>query len=86
MRSPIVSVALCALGPALAFAPCFAIWSGGPAMAARSVQAPPVMLWAWEWPQDLSFLSNRGGAEVGVAMLASTVRLETGGSRVLPRR
>lgn len=72
MRSSIGLVVLCAVLP------------GAPAMAGRP--APPVMLWAWEWRQDLSFLADQGGAGVGVAVLAATVRLEPGGPRVLERR
>jgi len=51
------------------------------------------MLWAWEWPQDLSFLDDPGtsgdvpaGPDVGVAVLAATVRLEPAGPRLLARR
>jgi hypothetical protein len=43
-----------------------------------------VVLWAWEWKQDLRFLTDRPGVEV--AFLAATIELEVGGPRVLVRR
>jgi hypothetical protein len=43
---------------------------------------PPVMLWAWERPGDL----RAAPANVGVAFLASTVVLDPGTVRVVPRR
>lgn len=44
---------------------------------------PPVMLWAWERPEDLTFL---GDQDVGVAFLASTIRLRGDTEAVSPRR
>ena len=44
---------------------------------------PRTVLWAWERPEDLRFLSGR---HVGVAFLAVTVRLSGGTTRVDRRR
>ncbi len=43
---------------------------------------PRLMLWAWESPQDLSFIKSR---DVGIAFLARTVWLDTKGARSRPR-
>jgi hypothetical protein len=43
---------------------------------------PRVILWAWERPENLSFLNSR---EVGVAYLAKTLRLKGGVVIVRPR-
>jgi hypothetical protein len=40
---------------------------------ANEVNLPPVMLWAWERPEDLRFLNSR---RYGVAVLAQTLVLE----------
>ena len=40
---------------------------------ANEVKLPPVMLWAWERPEDLRFLNSR---RYGVAMLAQTLLLK----------
>jgi len=45
-------------------------------------QFPRVMLWAWESPQDMSFVNPR---DVGVAFLARTVLLDNGQARIRPR-
>ena len=45
-------------------------------------QFPRVMLWAWESPQDLSFLKPR---DAGVAFLARTVLLKDGQAQIRPR-
>ncbi len=45
--------------------------------------APRLILWAWEWPQDLRFLE---GEDVGVAYLAATVRVHRNGVQTIPRR
>jgi hypothetical protein len=45
--------------------------------------APRLVLWAWERPEDLRFLS---GNEVDVAFLLATVTLTDSVVRVLPRR
>ena len=45
-------------------------------------QFPRVMLWAWESPQDLSFLNPH---VAGVAFLARTVLLKEGQVRIRPR-
>ncbi len=45
-------------------------------------QFPRVMLWAWESPQDLSFLNPR---DAGVAFLARTVLIGNGPARIRPR-
>ncbi len=44
---------------------------------------PPLMLWAWERPEDLGFLAGR---PVGVAFLARTIRLHDEDVTVVPRR
>lgn len=44
---------------------------------------PPVVLWAWERPEDLRFLH---GHDVGVAFLASTLRVGDTGVVEVPRR
>jgi len=44
---------------------------------------PGFVLWAWERPEDLTFLT---GSRTAVAFLASTIRLERGGAEVFPRR
>ncbi|MCW5892793.1 MAG: hypothetical protein KIT14_19950 [bacterium] len=52
-----------------------------PAVATRP---PPLVLWAWERPEDLRFVDP---GEVGVAFLARTVRVGADGRlAVLPRR
>jgi hypothetical protein len=38
----------------------------------RLAQMPPIILWAWERPEDLRFINPR---EVGIAVLANTVQL-----------
>jgi hypothetical protein len=43
---------------------------------------PPIILWAWERPEDLSFLNS---SEVGVAYLAKTLRLKGDAVTVRPR-
>jgi hypothetical protein len=43
---------------------------------------PPLVLWAWERPQDLRFLRSK---EVGVAFLAQTVQVQGGDVTVRPR-
>jgi len=45
-------------------------------------QFPRVMLWAWESPQDLSFLNPN---DAGVAFLAGTVLLKDGQAQIRPR-
>lgn len=57
------------------------ILSGRTASAGGST--PGLVLWAWERPEDLTFLT---GSRTAVAFLASTVRLEGGGAEVFPRR
>jgi hypothetical protein len=44
---------------------------------------PRIVLWAWESPQDLSFIDP---LETGIAFLAKTVLIGGGTARVLPRR
>lgn len=44
---------------------------------------PRLVLWAWERPEDLSFIDVN---KVGVAYLAETIRLDGGAVSVLPRR
>lgn len=46
-------------------------------------ETPGLVLWAWERPEDLTFLA---GSRTAVAFLASTIRLEGGGAAVHPRR
>ena len=46
-------------------------------------QFPRIVLWAWESPQNLSFLNPR---EAGVAFLARTVVIGGGSVRIVPRR
>ncbi|MCC6650174.1 MAG: hypothetical protein IT348_03380 [Candidatus Eisenbacteria bacterium] len=48
-----------------------------------TAQLPPVMLWAWEYPQDLRLADP---ARVGVAYLGTTVALVGADVRVFPRR
>src|SRR5688572_3332101 len=48
-----------------------------------AARAPDLMLWAWEWRQDLRFLAGR---EVGVAFLAATVEVGERGVRTVRRR
>lgn len=48
-----------------------------------TVQLPPVMLWAWEYPQDLRFIDP---ARAGVAYLGSTIALVGEDVRVYARR
>src|SRR3974390_644541 len=43
---------------------------------------PPLVLWAWERPQDLRFLRSK---DVGVAFLAQTVQIHSGVVSVRPR-
>ncbi len=43
---------------------------------------PPLMLWAWERPEDFSFLDP---GKAGVAFLMATVRISDAGTRVRPR-
>jgi len=52
------------------------------AAVASAACAPPVMLWAWERPEDLSSIDT---ATVGVAFLARTIRLRDGGFEVRSR-
>ena len=59
----------------------------GPAPLAGCRQAataggPTVFIWAWERPEDLTFIDP---ARVGVAFLASTIRLDPTGAAILPR-
>lgn len=49
---------------------------------ARADPPPPLMLWAWERPEDLRFVPTN----VGVAYLRATVDLRPEGARVAPRR
>jgi hypothetical protein len=50
--------------------------------ADRMAQAPGVMLWAWERPEDLSFIDT---AETGVAFLAKTIYLQGDDVIIRPR-
>jgi hypothetical protein len=50
--------------------------------ADRMAGFPRVILWAWERPEDLSFINPR---EVGVAFLARTLYLRDGGMVMRPR-
>jgi hypothetical protein len=52
------------------------------AAVASAACAPPVMLWAWERPEDLSSIDT---ATTGVAFLARTIRLRAGGFDVRSR-
>jgi len=63
------------LGLALLFAviPFSACRSSRIRNRANEVQLPPVMLWAWERPEDLRFLNSR---RYGVAVLAQTLVLK----------
>ncbi len=49
----------------------------------RLASLPPVMLWAWERPEDLRFLP---AGRAGVSFLAATVTLGADTVRVQPRR
>lgn len=60
------------------------LWPRSDAAAARrDASIPRLVLWAWERPEDLSFVDP---AQVGVAFLAKTIHVEPGGIRVRPRR
>src|SRR6266542_893708 len=59
-----------------------AVKQGAPTQSRRLVQFPRTMLWAWERPEDLSFIDPR---EVGVAFLAKTLRLQGKQLLVRPR-
>lgn len=54
-----------------------------PVATYRMAALPPVMLWAWEKPEDLRFLDSR---RVGVAFLAQTLRWRDGELEAVPRR
>lgn len=49
----------------------------------KTIELPPVILWAWERPEDLEFLDSR---RFGVAFLAQTLILEGDGVVRRPRR
>jgi uncharacterized protein DUF3142 len=49
----------------------------------RAVPGPHVFLWAWERPEDLSFIDP---AEVGVAFLAKTIAIDRAAADVRSRR
>lgn len=53
----------------------------GPPTRHRTV-LPPVILWAWDRPEDLRFLPPKG---IGVSFLAETVTLSGGAVEVKPR-
>ncbi|GAB6139439.1 hypothetical protein JCM14076_01680 [Methylosoma difficile] len=54
------------------------------AAAAKSLDdMPPLILWAWERPEDLRFLD---GKNIGVAFLAQTLQLNGDGIVRVPRR
>lgn len=55
---------------------------GASARSRRLAEFPAVIVWAWERPEDLSFIDTR---EVGVAYLARTVHLRGDGAVVQPR-
>jgi hypothetical protein len=48
----------------------------------RSQQPPKLVLWAWERPEDLSFIDS---SEISVAYLAGTIRLHGGAVEAVPR-
>ncbi len=75
---PAAFAATCLLLAAIAAVPCAA------ASRRHTVAAlPPVMLWAWEYPQDLRFADP---ARVGVASLGATAALVGPDVRVTMRR
>lgn len=47
-----------------------------------ALPSPNVFIWSWERPDDLTFIDPD---QVGVAFLASTIRLEPDGVRIEPR-
>ncbi len=53
------------------------------ALHARTRPPAPLVLWAWERPEDLSFIDP---AHVEVAYLAATVKLTPAGFQIQPRR
>jgi uncharacterized protein DUF3142 len=53
-----------------------------PPLAATAQRLPPLMLWAWERPEDLRGLA----ADVGVAFLAQTITIDGARADVRPRR
>ncbi len=60
-----------------------AVSHAGAARRHTVAELPPVMLWAWEYPQDLRFADP---ARVGVASLGATAALLGGDVRVTLRR
>ena len=52
------------------------------ASATRLERMPQVLLWAWERPTDLRFINPK---ETGVAFLAQSIRLRSGGVEIRPR-
>jgi Protein of unknown function (DUF3142) len=56
--------------------------TGAPAFADRMSDFPKVILWAWERPEDLSFINPR---EVAVAFLARTLYMRDEKAVVRPR-
>jgi len=80
---------LAVLGAALLLSPLALVFTrtrsgvkalGNARAVARGKQMPPLILWAWERPSDLSFIDPN---EVGVAFLARTIYLR--GDRVIAR-
>jgi hypothetical protein len=73
---------------ALACAPLIAAASlspqsaAAPASSPRLARIPPLVLWAWERPEDLRNLDAR----VGIAFLSQTITLADGSMRIAPRR
>lgn len=67
----------------VSFATSPAVSHAGAARRHTVAELPPVMLWAWEYPQDLRFADP---ARVGVASLGATAALLGGDVRVTMRR
>lgn len=74
----VLSIAICSLAGAVC------VFAGGPCFAYERVtlDLPKLMLWAWERPEDLSYVDAR---QVGVAYLAQTITLSGDQCRVRRR-
>ena len=81
---PIAAKALClAVAVTIGLSTSSACSSGTIRNRANEMNLPPVMLWAWERPEDLRFLNS---SRYGVAVLAQTLVLKGGQVIHKPRR
>lgn len=81
-RSPPAS-ALVVLGALLLEGVLAVQWLGLSTPADPPGKSPSLFLWAWERPEDLSFLKGR--SDIGVAFLALTLSVDAGHVRSIPR-